>query len=403
VRRLRDPVSRETLDEALVVFMPGPKSFTGEDVIELHLHGGAAVVAGVLEAIAEAGARLAGPGEFTRRAFEHGRMDLIAAEAIADLIDADSASQRRLALDQLTGSTSRTVDGWRAELLGALALLEAAIDFPDEDLPAGLVDRVHAPMRKLLDALVSASVDLRGERLRTGFHVSITGAPNAGKSSVLNGLLGRDVAIVADIAGTTRDVIEQPLGLAGYRVVLADMAGIRDTDEPIEVEGVRRARVYAAAAALRLWIVDAAATEGAWREGVDLLRPGDILVLNKSDLPRGPDAAAALAMARTLELEAVECSALEDGGLVRLRSLLEGRVVNALGTGPAPAATRVRHRRLLSDAAAHLERALTKSEADPELMSEDIRLAARALEALTGAISTEAVLDAVFSSFCIGK
>jgi tRNA modification GTPase len=403
IRRLKHPVSRETLDEGMVLVLPGPGSFTGEDMVELFLHGGPAVMGGVLEALAATSARPANPGEFTRRAFEHGRLDLTEAEAIADLIDAESAAQRRLALDQLGGSTAKVVTGWRSVLLEALAVLEAAIDFPDEDLPAGLIERVHDPMRKLLAELTAAAADLRGERVRSGFRVAIVGAPNAGKSSVLNGLIGRDAAIVASVRGTTRDIIEQSVELAGYRVVIADTAGLRDCDEQIEAEGVRRARAYAETADLRLWTVDGSRNDGEWREAVELLRPGDILVMNKQDLPSGADAADARDAGDSLELEPVGCSTVEVGGLVELERSLERRVVRELGEGPAPAATRVRHRRLIGEAAGHVERALSQGAREPELMAEDIRMASRALEALTGRIGAEAVLDAVFSSFCIGK
>jgi len=383
--------------------MPGPSSFTGEDTVELHLHGGPAVVGGVLDALDGADVRPANPGEFTRRAFEHGRLDLVEAEAIADLIDAESAAQRRLALQQLSGGTTRMLAAWRGALIEALALLEAAIDFPDEDIPNGIVGRADAPLRRLLEELTTAAADLRGDRVRSGYRVALVGAPNAGKSSVLNGLIGRDAVIVTDVAGTTRDIIEHPIDLAGYRVVLADMAGLRVTDQSIEAEGVRRARAYAAEADLRLWVVDGSAEGDGWREGVDLLRTGDIALLNKSDLMSGAALSAANDVADALEMEPVEGSATEAGGLVELRAVLESRVVRELGAGPAPAATRLRHRRLIAEAAEHLARAVGGSASDPELMAEDLRLASRSLESLTGAISTEAVLDAVFANFCIGK
>jgi len=402
VRRLLDPVSRETLDQALVLFMPGPASFTGEDVVELHLHGGRSVTDVVLTALAVLGLRPAGPGDFTRRAFEHGRLDLTEAEAIADLIDAESTAQRRQALAQLGGASARAIEGWRTALIQALAALEAAIDFPDEDVPDAVALRAAAPLGRLLAEISTAAADLRGERVREGYRVALIGAPNAGKSSLLNQLVGRDAAIVTEIAGTTRDVIEQPIELAGYRLLLADTAGLRQTDERIEAEGVRRAHAWAASADLRLWVIDAAAADGAWREGTAAVRQGDFIVFNKADLSEGPDARDARDAADALELEPVEASAAQAGGVIELRAALERRVVRDLGGDP-PAATRLRHRRLLAEAAAHLDRALGADGRDPELIAEDVRLAGRALEALTGRVDAEAVLGEVFSTFCIGK
>lgn len=402
VRRLYDPVSRETLDEALVLWMPGPASFTGEDVVELHLHGGPAVASAVSESLAALGLRPAGPGEFTRRAFEHGRLDLTEAEAIADLVDAESAAQRRQALAQLDGATARAAASWARPLTEALAYLEAAIDFPDEELPEAVAAQARRPLARLLEEVSAAALDLRGERVRSGYRIALIGAPNAGKSSLLNRIVGRDAAIVTDVAGTTRDVIEQPFELAGYRLLLADTAGLRDTDEQIEAEGVRRARAWADSADLRLWIVDSSTSDEAWREGLDALRQGDLLVLNKSDRPAGSAAGAAGDAADALEMEPVSASAISEDGLAELLGAMERRVVRDLGGDP-PAATRLRHRQLLAETTTHLSRALQDGRTDPELMAEDVRLAARALEALSGRVDAEAVLDVVFSSFCIGK
>jgi len=403
LRTLRDLVSRETLDQALVLWMPGPGSFTGEDVVELHLHGGAAVVGAVSNALLHLGLRPAEPGEFSRRAFENGRLDLTQAEAIADLVDAQSDAQRRQALAQLDGATARTVSAWRADLIQALAYLEAAIDFPDEELPEAIASRAASPLQRLSDAIGTAVDDLRGERIREGYRVALIGAPNAGKSSLMNRLVGRDAAIVTEVAGTTRDVIEQPLEVAGYRLLLADTAGLRETDERIEAEGVRRARAWAASADLRLWVVDANGNTGAWREGLDSARQGDLLVLNKADLAKGGDRREALEAADALELEPIEAIAQGEDGLIELLAALERRVIRDLaGTEPATI-TRLRHRRLLGEARDHIDRAIGADGSDPELMAEDVRLAARALEGLTGRVDAEAVLGEIFSSFCIGK
>ena len=403
VRALVHPVSRETLDRALVLSMPGPRSFTGEDVVELHLHGGRAVVEAVLESLGVLGCRQAEPGEFTRRAFENGRMDLTEAEAVADLVDAESAAQRRQALDQLGGASSQRVTAWRDGLLSALAALEAAIDFPDEDLPEAVAGRARAPLAGLAETLRAAADDLRGEKVREGYRIALVGGPNAGKSSLLNRLVGREAAIVTEVAGTTRDVIEQALEISGFKAVLADTAGLRETEERIEAEGVRRARAWADSADLRLWVVDASAADGPWREAAGAVRQGDFLVLNKADLTPGEDARRAGDMADALELEPIHASAADPDGLVELWAALERRIARDLEGTEAPTATRLRHRRLLGQAADHLDRALAGGGDDPELMAEDVRLAARALETLTGRIDAEAVLGEVFSAFCIGK
>jgi len=400
LRRLAHPATGEAIDQALVLWFPGPRSFTGEDQVELHLHGGPAVVDAVTEALAGLGLRLAEPGEFTRRAFEHGRLELSQAEAIADLVDAETAAQRRQALDQLGGALARRYNAWREHLLEALAWLEAEIDFPDEDLPEALAQRAGQPLRRLAHELTEALFDLRGERVREGFRVALVGAPNAGKSSLINALTGRDAAIVTAIPGTTRDVIEVPLVVDGFRVLLADTAGVRETADIVEIEGVRRARAWAESAALRLWVVDASAGEGAWREAAELIRDDDLLVLTKSDRPSGADARAV----RGRGLAAVETSVLAEGGLAELRAALSRRIRAAMAGAEFPAATRLRHRGLLSDSLENLNRALDRLPlGQPELAAEDVRLAARALERLSGRIDPDAVLDRVFGTFCIGK
>jgi tRNA modification GTPase len=398
LRRLKDAEGR-VLDEALVIWTPGPGSYTGEDAAELHLHGGPAIVEGVIQALHEAGLRLAEPGEFTRRAFENGRLDLAQAEAVADLVDAETQSQAKQALGQLGGALSRRYETWRAQLVQALAMLEAAVDFPDEELPADVAARARPPLEALLGEIGEALADEgRGRRVREGFKVALVGAPNAGKSSLLNALAGRDAAIVTATPGTTRDVIEVPLVLAGYRVLLADTAGVRDTDEAIEAEGVRRARAWAEDADLRLWVVDGSASDGAWREAAGLAGGDDLLVLNKADLAPGADSAAV-----GDGLERLSVSLKTGEGVAALKAGLEQRVVAALGGGETPLATRIRHGESLREAHARLSRALEELEPAVELAAEDVRLAARALARVTGRIGAEDILDVVFSSFCIGK
>jgi tRNA modification GTPase len=402
LRRLRGG-DGELLDDGLVLWFPAPGSYTGEDSAELHLHGGGAVVASVLQALAALGLRLAEPGEFTRRAFENGRLDLAQAEGVADLIDAETEAQRRQALAQLDGALGRARDVWRADLVEALALFEAAVDFPDEDLPEDLARRARPVLDRLVLALSGAVAGVRrAEQVREGFSIALVGAPNAGKSTLLNALARREAAIVTPTPGTTRDIIEVSLRLAGYKVVLADTAGLREAEDAVEIEGVRRARLRAAEADLRLWVVDAAGDAGAGAVPPDVLRAGDFCLLSKSDLPGGDAVGRALAEAAALGLEPHRISAHQSEDVSALEAALADRVVAALGASEPPAATRLRHAALLSEAIERLESARALSDA-PELAAEDVRLAARALDRITGCIGPEDVLDRIFSTFCIGK
>ena len=387
----------ERVDDALVLWFPAPATETGEDMAEFHLHGGRAVTAAALQALASVpGLRPAGPGEFTRQAFENGKLDLTQAEAIADLVEAETAAQRRQALRQLDGAFGRQCEAWRGELLAALARAEAMIDFPDEDLPTGIIERVRHQILGLQKEITLLLDNRRGESLREGFSIAILGAPNAGKSSLLNFLSRREAAIVSAQAGTTRDVIEVHLDLAGYPVILADTAGLRDSDDEIEAEGVRRARARAAAADLKLVLFDGAAWPAIDGESAALLDKNAIALVSKADiardLPGKPMIAGRPARAVSVVTEAETEGLLKD---------IEARVVGGLASGEAPALTRARHRLALEDCATTLARAAAA--ALPELLTEDLRLAARALGRITGRVDVEEVLDAIFREFCIGK
>jgi len=395
VRSLIDPLSGEAIDRGLVVWFEAPNTETGETMAELHLHGGRAVVAGALEAIGKLGfCRLAEPGEFTRRAFEHGKLDLTEAEAIADLVAAETDQQRRQALQQMDGALHRLYEDWRTLGLRTLAHLEAAIDFPDEDLPAGVADEVRAGITRLRAEIAAHLDDRRGERLREGLSIAIIGPPNAGKSSLLNLLARRDMAIVSGTAGTTRDVIEAHLDLGGWPVVLADTAGLRASADAIEQEGVRRALARAASADLRVLVLDAT---GDWRNERQKLtavterwdEARDIVVVNKSDLAPVDDAAA------------VALSALSGEGLPELLKRIEVAAQDLMQEGSAPPLTRARHREALAECQAALGRALVAPEV--ALAAEDLRLAMRAIGRITGTVRIDELLDVIFREFCIGK
>lgn len=389
LRRLADGEGA-AIDDALVLWLPGPNSYTGEDSAEFHVHGGAAVVGALVEALSTLGLRLAEPGEFTRRAFEHGKLDLAQAEGVADLIDAETEGQRRQALDQLGGRLSDVQARWRDGLIRASAMLEAAVDFPDEEVPTDVAARARPILEILVDEIETAAADVaRGERVRDGFRIALLGAPNAGKSTLLNALAKREAAIVSAMPGTTRDVIEVPMVLGGYKVIVADTAGLRATADEIEAEGVRRAEAWAETAGLRVWLVDGYGDPEP-QVPASLTRR-DIVLLTKRDLGEGLDG-----------LPGEPFTAKSPNDIAWLERSLTETVVEALAGGEPPAATRLRHRELLSEAAQRLRHALAQDEA-LELAAEDVRLAARALDRITGRIHPDEVLGRIFATFCIGK
>jgi tRNA modification GTPase len=397
LRRIRDPQSGETIDQGLVLWFAAPRTETGEDIVEFHLHGGPAIVRGVLSALARLpGCRPAEPGEFARRAFENGKIDLAQAEGLADLIDAETEAQRRQAMRQMGGALSELYEGWRGELIRASALIEAVIDFSDESDVASDAFETARNMVGTLRASIAAHLadDHRGEILREGFRVVLAGAPNVGKSSLLNALARRDAAIVSEEAGTTRDVIEVRLDLDGLPVIVSDTAGIREALGPIEKEGIRRTLAHARDADLVVWLDDATAPEAA-PPPPDL---GDkvLVVTNKIDLAPAGDK--------------LGVSAKTGAGINELTRRLAKVARECIGVSESPAITRTRYR-------SHLQASMSACQAfmgscpadrascpdDIELRAEDLRQAIYALGRITGRVDVEDVLGEIFGRFCIGK
>lgn len=370
----------DVLDQALVLTFDEGASFTGERVVELHLHGSTAVVEAVLSALSETDARMAEPGEFTRRALENDRLDLAQVEGLADLIEAETEAQRRQALSLMRGALSEKVETWRSQLIRAAALIEATIDFADEDVPVDVSPEVN----ELLSAVGTAlNAELEGslvaERIRDGFEVAIVGPPNIGKSTLLNHLAGRDAAITSEIAGTTRDVIEVRMNLGGLPVTLLDTAGLRETDDAIEAIGVKRARERASMADLRIFLL---ADEG---DQPDMdVREGDLVLLGKMDSGGGVSGRTGAGVADMV------------------RHVTEVLSQRALG---AQSAVRARHRVAIRDALGYITaaRALLDSEGEAELVALEVRSALSALDALIGRVGVEDLLDEIFASFCLGK
>lgn len=385
------------IDRGLALFMSGPGSYTGEDTLELYLHGGAAVIEHLLSAVtAHDGVRMAEPGEYTRRAFEAGKLDLTEAEGVADIIEAETRAQKAQALRQLSGGLSETYASWRAELTGILALVEVAIDFPDEgdapqDTTATILEKLDGVIAEVHAALGDGGI---GERIRDGFRVVIIGAPNAGKSTLLNRLARREAAIVTSQAGTTRDVIEVRRVLGGHVVWIADTAGLRVTDDEIEAEGVRRAERAAREADLRIFLIDGESPEISTLS-TDYRMARDLVVVNKADLRPA---------ASQLKADHVIC-AKDGAGVAALEQAIAEFIGHCATTIEAPVITRQRHRARLQDGLNRLE-AARNALADgvgAELAGEDIRLAVRHLGSIIGIVGVEDVLGAVFSAFCIGK
>ena len=403
---LRD-ADGQAIDDAIVLWFPGPASATGEDVAELHIHGGRAVQAGLLAALAVfEDVRAAEPGEFTRRGFENGKLDLTEAEALDDLIHADTDRQRRQALRQLKGLLGDKVRKWRTQLIEASAMIEAGIDFSDEgDVPAELIAPAMRTVRSLLGEIEEVlAAQGRSERLREGLRVAISGPPNVGKSTLINLLVRREVAIVSPHAGTTRDVIEVQLDLDGYPVTLIDTAGIRDTDDPVEQEGVRRARMRAAESDLVLWLTDGETRRD--ESGLEVPAEATLWVVrNKIDLEVIDGRAGAGTMnSQVLNSSAAfRISAGRGDGIAELVAAVTTFARDYLGSGEDSLIGRERQRKLLRETAEALRRAVSIAGAGDELVAEELRAASQSLGRLLGRVDVEDILDTIFREFCIGK
>ena len=400
LKKLWDPTDGSVLDHALVLWFAGPGSFTGEDTVELHCHGGRAVVAAVLRALAGfEGCRPAEQGEFTRRAFHNNKLDLTEVEGLADLIDAETDAQRRQAQRQMDGALGELYSRWRETLIRSRALIEAELDFSDEDdIPDSVADEIWVDLKQLRqDMLDHLSDARRGERLRSGLQVVLLGPPNAGKSSLMNKLAQRDVAIVTPEAGTTRDVLEVHLDLGGYPVTLIDTAGIRESAGVIEKEGIRRALVHAEKADLILWTCAPNVESEALPETL-VSGSAEIWQLNtKSDL--GP----VVIDGAVTPAETIDVSVREEGGMNALLARLESFAERNIGLIENPLITRERHRSHLNQCVEDLQRAIVADGFPIELRSEDLRSAADQLGRITGRIDVEDLLDVIFRDFCVGK
>lgn len=387
LRAITDPATGEVLDRAIVLWLPGPGSFTGEDSAELMVHGGPAVVSCVIQALAcRPGLRAAEAGEFSRRAFENGRLDLTEVEALADLVAAETRQAQRQALANAGGAFRDLLEGWRGEIVRMMALVEAELDFADEDDVPGDAASTAWPaadsLAKRIRARLAEDVE-RGEIARDGFEVVLLGRPNAGKSSLLNALARREAAIVSEEAGTTRDVIEVAIDLDGWRVIVADTAGLREAEGAVEREGIRRARERAGKAHLVIWLQ--APGDGA--EPDQSFGAETLLFHSKDDA--GAHGASGVSVRRV-------------DGLDPLLAAIRERLVRFAGEEPA-VVTRERHRRLLTDCADCLDSAASRSDLGPELRAEFFREAAQAIARLTGKVDVEDLLDVIFREFCIGK
>lgn len=400
--KFREPKNAALIDSGLALWFPGPESFTGEDVAELHLHGSPAILEKVSNVLTGQRLRLAGPGEFTKRAFENGKMDLTQAEGLNDLVLGETEAQRKQALYQLGGGLSDIYSAWRDQLLDCLADIEATIDFSDEEIPEGLLEKVTKGVGALKGGIEKTLKDFnRGQAIRRGYKIVLLGETNVGKSSLLNALAREEKAIVSEIAGTTRDAIEVHMDLAGYSVVLVDTAGLREAKDEIEQEGIRRTLGHAGEAQLKLLLTEAKDHPGISESLINHLGPDTIVLFTKADLlQRQPHE-----IKEKSGFQTILISAKTGRGVATLIKTLEDRVVKDLETGEPAGLTRARHREALKQALEALERFLAHDlkGTDPAILAEDLRLAARSLGSLTGEVGVEEILGQIFNRFCIGK
>ncbi|UTW55476.1 tRNA uridine-5-carboxymethylaminomethyl(34) synthesis GTPase MnmE [Kordiimonas sp. SCSIO 12610] len=394
------------LDQALILIFPTPNSFTGEDVVELHLHGGRSVIEGVLTTLGSfEGLRMAEPGEFSRRAFENDKMDLTAVEGLNDLIHAQTLAQRTQALAQMDGGLREIYEGWRSQLLGYLGHLEADIDFPDEDLPEGVAGAVKPNILKFKNEIIQYLDDnRRGQVIRDGFKVVILGEPNVGKSTLLNTLAKSDVAIVSDEEGTTRDTIEIQLDLGGYPVRLIDTAGIRNTDNAVEKEGIRRAFDKANDADLKLVLVRADQWPKIPKTLMGIIDEKTLIIITKSDTVDDSAMFHVEQLDQKFTIFSIQSISVRNKlGIDELFKNLSSYIADQMDGRDLPSLTRLRHRSALETCIEHLERFEDNAGFDAVLAAEDIRMAVRSLGEITGRVDVEDMLDIVFSDFCIGK
>lgn len=392
LRDIIHPTTKQLIDKAVILTFPAPNSFTGEDVVELHIHGSRAVInilMSVLTGISNL--RLSEPGEFSKRAFLNGKMDLTSAEGLADLIEAETIIQQQQAIRQMQGKLANLYEMWKNQLIKILALIEAYIDFPDEDIPDDVIKIVENEVISLKNSIhLHLNDKHRGEIIRKGIHVAIIGFPNVGKSSLLNYLAKRDVAIVSNIAGTTRDVIEVHLDLQGYPVTIADTAGIRESEDVIEIEGISRAKTKAEMADIKIIILSADNPESYNLEIKSIIDNNSIVLLNKID-----------SKAKFNVEQAIKISVKENIGMDEFLNQLTALIAEKFSPSSDPIITRERHRYYLTQCLDSL--GYFTLDNNLELACEDLRLAARALGHIVGTIEVETILDEVFANFCIGK
>lgn len=395
--KIKDIETNELIDKAMAIYFAAPNSYTGEDVVEIHTHGSMAVIDAVIENLSKIeGFKIAEPGEFTRRAFENKKMDLTAAEAVADLIEAETKAQRNQALRQMQGELKDIYDNWRSVLVKELAHLEAFIDFPEEELPDSIITSVESNISLVINGLVAHLDDnRRGEKLRNGYQIAILGKPNAGKSSLLNKIAKKDIAIVSKTAGTTRDIVQAHLDIGGFPVIISDTAGLRETEEEIESEGIKRAYDKASQSDLVIYVIDG--SECCSNYKIENIKSENIIyVFNKIDicndktLPDDIDSN-----------KLIHVSVKEEDGLDNLFEKISKQVKEGMAFGETAAITRLRHRISLKHCLDSLKRFNIYS--DIELAAEDLRLAVRSLGKITGRVEVEELLDIIFGEFCIGK